>query len=90
LTQKQIQMTKSKEDVYSKWAEGGRRSDILAAMDEYARQEAIEFFKWVWFETKWELTKEGWYKDRGDDYDPIYITDEEVYKLFAQSKNNTP
>lgn len=83
----------SKEEIYSKWCEaGGRRSDILSAMQEYADQEkkkeAIAAMKWFFKNGSDYFFKQDDKWDIATAYDGITgsITDDELYKLFNKQK----
>ncbi len=61
-------------------------SDILKAMEIYAKQEAIEYQKWLTL-NGWEISTkhpEKWYDGSVIPY--VYLDYKEVYQLYLKSK----
>jgi len=85
---------KSKEKILEKnWMTKGNVYEaspmILNVMDEYAKEVAIDYNKWVsehqWAKLHWGGNKgSGWHK--GQDYNSNSITDEELFELYLKDK----
>lgn len=65
-------------------------SSIYGAMEEYAKQQAIEFGKWL-VENYYVNSKEGWYQSYStvNDHDLILLTDKQLYKKFKNENTAT-
>jgi hypothetical protein len=59
--------------------------DDLRKAEDAIRDNAMDFLKWVWFDTKLELASfydfKGWYHVGKED---VILTDKDVYELFTQ------
>lgn len=78
----------TKEELHDKWDLGKSpyiRSATLYVMDEYAKQEAINFYKWALFESGYQITDDG-IIDESQENEIRHINYEQLYDLYLKSK----